>query len=164
LTGTGGPSSTYKYPRTVPTYGRLRKLLVFRAKLCKHTFHPLVGSTCPVRLNPNIWRPPWGLRKTTRDAPPSELIRRLPHPLTMWRRQRYWWKRKARPSRTTPPKRHLKMTLSTAKDSAKTIPPLRALYAPAAPKAHHKHHRQASLTEGEDTIEDGEVIGISTKD
>jgi BRCT domain type II-containing protein len=43
------------------------------------------------------------------------------------------------------PKRPSKMTLSTAKDSIKTIPPSRALYAPAAAKAHHKHHRQASL-------------------
>jgi BRCT domain type II-containing protein len=43
------------------------------------------------------------------------------------------------------PKRPSKMTLSTAKDSAMTIPPPRALYAPAALKAHHKHHRQASL-------------------
>jgi hypothetical protein len=43
------------------------------------------------------------------------------------------------------PKRPSKMTLSTAKDSAMPIPPPRALYAPAALKAHHKNHCQASL-------------------
>jgi hypothetical protein len=45
----------------------------------------------------------------------------------------------------TTPKRPSKTTLSTAKDSAKTIPPSMALYAPAVPKAHHEHHHQASL-------------------
>jgi hypothetical protein len=145
LTGTGGPSSTYKYPRTVPTHGRLTKLFAFYAKLCKHTFHSLIGSTCPGRQVPNIWRPPFVLRKTTRDGPPSELIRRLSDPLTTWRRQRFWRIRMARPSRTPPPKRPSKTTLSTAKDNAKTIPPPMALYAPAVPKAHHKHHHQASL-------------------
>jgi hypothetical protein len=37
------------------------------------------------------------------------------------------------------PKRPSKMKLS-AKDSAKTIPPPKAPYAPAAPEAYHKHH------------------------
>jgi hypothetical protein len=42
------------------------------------------------------------------------------------------------------PKRPSKMKLS-AKDSAKTIPPSKAPYAPAAPEAYRKHHHQASL-------------------
>jgi hypothetical protein len=42
------------------------------------------------------------------------------------------------------PKRPSKRTLS-AKDNAKTIPPPKAPYAPIAPKAHRKHHHQASL-------------------
>jgi hypothetical protein len=40
----------------------------------------------------------------------------------------------------TTPKRPSKTTLSTAKDSTKTIPPPTALYAHAVPKARHKHH------------------------
>jgi hypothetical protein len=42
------------------------------------------------------------------------------------------------------PKRPSKMKLS-AKDSAKTIPPLKATYAPRAPEAYRKHHHQALL-------------------
>jgi hypothetical protein len=42
------------------------------------------------------------------------------------------------------PKRPSKMTRS-AKDSAKTIPPPKAPHTPVVPKAHHKHHHQASL-------------------
>jgi hypothetical protein len=45
----------------------------------------------------------------------------------------------------TTPKRPSKMTLSTARDSARTTPPLTALYTHAVPRAHHKHHHQASL-------------------
>jgi hypothetical protein len=45
----------------------------------------------------------------------------------------------------TTPRRPSKMTMSTARDSAKTTPPSTALYAPAVPKAHHKYHHQASL-------------------
>jgi hypothetical protein len=52
--------------------------------------------------------------------------------------------KKARPSQTTPPKRPSKMMLS-AKDSAKSTPPLKAPYALAAPEAYHKHHLQALL-------------------
>jgi hypothetical protein len=52
LTGIGGPSSTYEYPRIVPIHERLTKLLAFRAKLCKHTFHFPIGSTCPGRQVP----------------------------------------------------------------------------------------------------------------
>jgi hypothetical protein len=52
--------------------------------------------------------------------------------------------KKARPSRTTPSKRPSKMKLS-AKDSAKSTPPLKAPYAPAASEAYRKHHLQASL-------------------
>jgi hypothetical protein len=57
------------------------------------------------------------------------------------------------------------MTLSTAKDSIKTIPPSRAIVrtysckgAPQAPPPGF------APPEGEDTIEDGEVIGISAED
>ena len=42
------------------------------------------------------------------------------------------------------PKRPSKMKLS-AKDSAKTTPPPKAPYAPAAPEAYRKHHHQVSL-------------------
>ena len=42
------------------------------------------------------------------------------------------------------PKRPSKMKLS-AKDSAKTILPPKAPYAPAAPEAYRKNHHQASL-------------------
>ena len=45
----------------------------------------------------------------------------------------------------TTPKRPLKTTLSTARDSARITPPLTARCAPAVPRAHHKHHHQASL-------------------
>jgi hypothetical protein len=37
------------------------------------------------------------------------------------------------------------MTLSTTRDSARTIPPPTALYAHAVPRVHHKHRHQASL-------------------
>jgi hypothetical protein len=45
----------------------------------------------------------------------------------------------------TTPKRPLKTTLSTARDSARITPPPMALCAPAVSRAHHKHHHQASL-------------------
>jgi hypothetical protein len=57
------------------------------------------------------------------------------------------------------------MTTSTARDNARTPPPPTAPCAPAVPRAHRGHHYQASPPpEGEDTIEDGEDIGISTED
>jgi hypothetical protein len=68
LIGTDGHSSTYKYPCTVPATGGT-KLLTFHAKPYKHIFHFPVGLTCPVRKVPNIWRPTFVLRKTTRDGP-----------------------------------------------------------------------------------------------
>jgi hypothetical protein len=43
----------------------------------------------------------------------------------------------------TIPKRPSKMTLSIARDSARTTPPPTALYAPVVPSTHHKHHHQA---------------------
>jgi hypothetical protein len=46
LTGTGNPSSTYKYPRTVPKHG---EIIVAFDTPCKHykLFLPFsVGSTC----------------------------------------------------------------------------------------------------------------------
>jgi hypothetical protein len=46
----------------------------------------------------------------------------------------------------TTPKRLSKMTLSTARDSARTTPPPTALYAPAVLRAHHKHHHQGAKT------------------
>jgi hypothetical protein len=80
------------------------------------------------------------------------------------RRQHFWRIRKARPSRT-PPKRPLKTTLSTAKDSAKTIPPpdgtVRTCSFEGAPQAPPPGF---APPEGEDTIEDREVIGISAED
>jgi hypothetical protein len=47
LQGTGGHLSAYKYPRTVPTQGQIIELLSSHDKLCKHSFHFPVGSTCP---------------------------------------------------------------------------------------------------------------------
>ena len=52
--------------------------------------------------------------------------------------------KKARPSRTTPPKKPAKTKLS-AQDSATNTPLPKAPYAPAAPEDYHKHHPQASL-------------------
>jgi hypothetical protein len=45
----------------------------------------------------------------------------------------------------TTPKRPSKMTLSTARDSARITPPPMALCAPIVLRAYHKHHHQASL-------------------
>jgi hypothetical protein len=42
--------------------------------------------------------------KTNPRWPLSELVRRQPHPSMKQRRQRYWRRKKARPSRTTPPR------------------------------------------------------------
>jgi hypothetical protein len=53
-------------------------------------------------------------------------------------------KKKARPSRTTPPKKPPKMKLS-AKDSIKSTPPPKAPYALAASEDYRKYHLQASL-------------------
>ena len=52
--------------------------------------------------------------------------------------------KKAKALADNTPKRPSKMKLS-AKDSAKTTPPPKAPYAPAALEAYHKHHHQASL-------------------
>jgi hypothetical protein len=97
------------------------------------------------RAGSNIWRPPFVRRKNNPRWPPREQLRRLPYPLRTRRRQHYWRRRRARPSRTPPPKRPSKMTLSTTRDSARTIPPPTALYAHAVPRVHHKHRHQASL-------------------
>jgi hypothetical protein len=43
------------------------------------------------------------------------------------------------------PRRPSKMKLSTARDSARITPPPMALCALAVPRAHRKHHHQASL-------------------
>jgi hypothetical protein len=52
--------------------------------------------------------------------------------------------KKARPSRTTPPKKPPKTKLS-AKDNVKSTPPPKAPYGLAAPEDFRKHHLQASL-------------------
>jgi hypothetical protein len=49
LQGTGGHSSAYKYPRTVPSQGRLTKLLPSLDKLLQILF-PLSRSGCLTRL------------------------------------------------------------------------------------------------------------------
>jgi hypothetical protein len=67
------------------------------------------------RVGSNIWRPPFVRRKNNPRWPPREQLRRLPYPLRTRRRQHYWRRRRARPSRTPPPKRPSKMTLSTTR-------------------------------------------------
>jgi hypothetical protein len=57
--------------------------------------------------------------------PPREQRPRQPHPSTMQRRQHSWRRRKAKPSWTPPPRGRRKMTLSTARDSARITPPRR---------------------------------------
>jgi hypothetical protein len=130
-------------PIQCPHRGRLTKLLPSHDKLCKYSFRFPVGSTCPVEQVPTFGAHRSCYEKQPAMAP-SELVRRQPRPSTKQRRQRYWRRKKARPSQTTPPNRPSKMKLS-AKDSAETIPSPKAPYAPAALEAYRKHPHQASL-------------------
>jgi hypothetical protein len=164
LTGIGDPSSTYKYPHTVPSHGRLTKLLPSLVKLCKHSFYFPVGSTCPGEQVPTF-----GAHRSCYEKQPAMALKRASSKAASSideaaKAALLAEKKKARPSRTTPPKRPTKMTLS-AKDIAKTIPPpkapLRTCSSEGGPQAPPPGF---APPKGEDTIEDGEVIGISAED
>jgi hypothetical protein len=89
--------------------------------------------------------------------PPREQIRRSLFPSTTQRRRHSWRRRKARlPLQMTSIRRPSTMTPSTAKGNARTT----SLHqrAPRAPPPGYAH------PEGEDTIEDDEIIGVSTED
>jgi hypothetical protein len=140
----GGHSGTYKYPRIMPLRGQINRAIAIPCRTLQ-SLSPLPRWIYLLReASSNIWRPPFVLRTNNPRWHPSKLIRRQPHPSTKQRRQRCWLRKKARPSRTTPPKRPPKTKLS-AKDSAKSTPPPKAPYAHAAPKDYRKHHLQASL-------------------
>jgi hypothetical protein len=87
----------------------------------------------------NIWRPPFVLRKTTRDGPQESKFEGCPS-IDDAAKAALLAEKKGKDLANTTPNRPSNMTLSIAKDSAKTTPPPTALYAPAVPKAHHKHH------------------------
>jgi hypothetical protein len=97
--------------------------------------------------------------------PPSELIRRLPRPSTTRRTQRFWRIRKARPSRTPPPQEAFEDDAVNSKRQRQDHPnpdgTVRTCSSEGTPQAPPLGF---APPEGEDTIEDGEVIGISAKD
>jgi hypothetical protein len=131
-------------PIQCPHKASLTELLPSHDKLCKHSFHFPVGSTCPGEQVPTFGAHRSCYEKQPAMAPKRAGSKAAPSIDEAAKSSATSGEKKARPSRTIPPKRPAKMKLS-AKDSAKTTPPLKAHYTPAAPEVYRKHHHQASL-------------------
>jgi hypothetical protein len=58
-------------PVQCPQGGRLTELLLFPVELCKHSLHPLVGSTCSPEPVPTFGAHRSCYEQTTRDGTPS---------------------------------------------------------------------------------------------
>jgi hypothetical protein len=144
LTGSGSPTITYKYPRTVPK--RREKFCGFDTP-CKHyksishfpldlhvlegRFQHLVPTFRATKKQP-VMAPKRTTSKATASIDDAEKAALLAEK-----------KDKALADNTR--RRPLKMTLSTARDSAMITPLPTALCALVVPRAHRKHHHQASL-------------------
>jgi hypothetical protein len=96
--------------------------------------------------------------------PPSELVRRQPHPSTKQRRQRYWRRKKGKAlADNTPQEAFEDEAISKRQRQDHPTPEgtLRTCSSEGIPQAPPAGF---APPEGKDAIEDGEVIGISTED
>jgi hypothetical protein len=144
LTGTSGQLSTYKYPRTVPRHKGINVAFDIPCLHHKLSSHSLTGSTCLKGLVPTF-----GAQRSCDEKQPAMAPKRATSKAATSiddaAKAALLAEKKGKALADTTPKRPSNMTLSTARDSARTTPPPTALYAPAVLRAHHKHHHQASL-------------------
>jgi hypothetical protein len=145
LTGSGKPSSTYKYPRTVPKRrGRNIVALTSRVSITNHFPHfpldlPVLKGRFP-HLAPTV--------RATKKQPvmaPKRATSKAAASIDNAAKAALLAEKKGKALADNAPRRPLKMTLSTARDSARITPPPMALCALAVLRMHRKHHHQASL-------------------
>jgi hypothetical protein len=127
----------------VPLRGQINRATVIHVKICKHSFHFLVGSTC---LGEKV--PTFGAHRSCYEKQPAMAPKRASSKaapsIDEAAKAALLAEKKGKALADNTPKRPSKMKLS-AKDSAKTTSPPKAPCAPATPEAYHKHHLQVSL-------------------
>jgi hypothetical protein len=106
----------------------------------------LVGSTCPERQVPTF-----GAHRSCYEKQPTMAPKRATSKVVAsiddTAKAALLAKKKGNALADTAPRRPSKMMLS-ARDSTRITPPPTTLYALAVPRAHHKHHHQASIPRG----------------